>query len=74
MNTPHDCDPNSWPALVHRLSQNWRALLRLLFALAVITVIAGAAWWLLGLGSVEFGPIVIHGSPQPVAASRAAGG
>ncbi|MEU7479171.1 hypothetical protein AB0A63_24505 [Lentzea sp. NPDC042327] len=60
-------DPTSWPALVHRLTRSWSALLRFLVTLAVIALLAGATWWALDLGSIELGPVVVHGTPLPAA-------
>ncbi|GLY53387.1 hypothetical protein [Lentzea sp. NBRC 102530] len=67
-------DPGSWPALLHRMTSTWAALLRLLFAIVVIAAVVALAWWLLDLGSIQFGPIVVEGTPNPAAASREAGG
>ncbi|GHH46514.1 hypothetical protein [Lentzea cavernae] len=58
MKTPKD--PGTWPALVHRLTATWGALLRLLVALAVITAMLALTWWLLDLGSVQIGPVEIQ--------------
>ncbi|SFR30006.1 hypothetical protein SAMN04488564_12558 [Lentzea waywayandensis] len=58
MKTPQD--PGTWPALVHRLTSSWSALLRSLVALAIITAVLAITWYLLGLSSVHVGPVEIH--------------
>ncbi|MFD5830600.1 hypothetical protein [Lentzea sp. NPDC060358] len=62
MKTPQD--PATWPALVHRLTNTWHALLRLLVALAVITAVLAITWYLLRLSSVHIGPVEIHQHQQ----------
>lgn len=63
MKTPQD--PGTWPALVHRLTSTWPALLRLLVALAIITAILATTWYVLRLSSVHVGPVEVH-QHQPI--------
>jgi hypothetical protein len=66
MQTPQD--PGTWPALVHRLTSTWSALVKLLVALAVITAVLAITWYLLGLSSVHVGPVEVHQHQQQLTA------
>ncbi|MBW4719681.1 hypothetical protein [Saccharothrix obliqua] len=58
-------DPANWPALLHRLSRNHHALLRLLGALALAVGILLGGVWLLPEVSVHIGPVSVE-RPQAV--------
>ncbi|MFC6088211.1 hypothetical protein [Saccharothrix lopnurensis] len=62
MTTP---DPDTWPALLHRLATNRTALLSLLLGLAAAVGIATGALWLLGDVKVEFWEFAVEHRVAP---------
>lgn len=58
-------DPTGWPALLHRLTTSWSALLRLLIGVAVIVAVITAALCVLGDVTVQVGPFGVELRPAP---------
>lgn len=58
-------DPTGWPALLHRLTTSWSALLRLLIGVAVIVAVVTAALCFLGDVTVQIGPFGVELGPEP---------
>lgn len=58
-------DPAGWPALLHRLTTSWSALLRLLIGVAVIVAVVTGALCLLGDVTVQLGPFGVELRPEP---------